>query len=292
MKYALYLGCTIQTEQYGYEVSARETLPKLGVELIDVEGFSCCGYPLRSLNNFSWVYLTARNLAVADGLGLDILPLCNGCHLSMCEVKHALDTDPELRRSVNEILSIEGLEYTGGSVVRHIVEVLYEDVGLEKIKGSLKKPLNGLKLASHYGCHLLRPSSIGRPDESEEPHTLDDLTEALGADAEDYPEKLDCCGASLIVSDPETPFRLSGVKLKAVQSRGFDGMVTVCPFCHKMYDAKQGAIKTLLQEESIDVPVFYYTQLLGVAMGLDEEELGMNFNLSNVDRVLEKIGGE
>jgi len=163
---------------------------------------------------------------------------------------------------------------------------------LEKIKGSLRKPLNGLKLASHYGCHLLRPSSIGRPDESEEPHTLDDLTEALGADAEDYPEKLDCCGASLIVSDPETPFRLSGMKLKAVQSRGFDGMVTVCPFCHKMYDAKQGAIKMVLQEESIDVPVFYYTQLLGLAMGLDEEELGMNFNLSNVDRVLEKIGGE
>lgn len=292
MKYALYLGCTIQTEQYAFEMSARETLPKLGVELVDVEGFSCCGYPLRSLNNFSWVYLTARNLALADGLGLDLLPLCNGCHLSMSEVKHALDSDHELRETVNGILSVEGLEYTGESEIRHLIEVLKEDIGVEKIRASLTKTLKGLKLASHYGCHAIRPSSIERPDDAEEPHILDDLTGALGADAIDYPEKLDCCGASLVVSDPETPFKLSGMKLKAIQSRGFDGMVTVCPFCHKMYDAKQGAIKTVLGDEGIELPVFYYTQLLGLAMGMDEESLGINFNLSPVDRVLEKIGGQ
>ncbi len=292
MKYALYLGCTIQTEQYGFEMSTRETLPKLGVELVDVDGFSCCGYPLRSLNSFSWIYLTARNLAIADEIGMDLLPLCNGCHLSMCEVKHALDSDPELRKSVNGYLSVEGLEYTGESDVRHLIEVLNDDIGVEKIKSSLTKRLEGLKLASHYGCHAIRPSSIGRPDEAEGPHILDDLTVALGAEAVDYPEKLDCCGASLVVSDPDTSFKISGMKLKAIQKRGFDGMVTVCPFCHKMYDAKQGAIKTVLQDEEIDLPVLYYTQLLGLAMGLDEEELGINFNLSPVEDVLDKIGGE
>lgn len=290
MKYALYLGCTIQTEQYGFELSTRETLPELGVELVDVDGFSCCGYPLRSYNNFSWIYLSARNLAIADELGLDVLPLCNGCHVSMSDVKHMLDSNPNLQNSINEYLMIEGLKYTGKSQVHHLIEVLYHDVGLDKIRESIKRTLNGLKLASHYGCHALRPSSIGRPDEPEDPQILDELTGALGANTEYYPEKLDCCGASLVLSDPETSFKITGAKLKAVQRHGFDGMVTICPFCHKMYDAKQGAIKNVLQDEEIDVPVFYYTQLLGLAMGKEEGRLGINFNLSPVDRILEKIG--
>ncbi|MFQ6054320.1 MAG: CoB--CoM heterodisulfide reductase iron-sulfur subunit B family protein, partial [Candidatus Bathyarchaeia archaeon] len=266
MKVALYLGCNIQTDQYGFEMSSRETLPRLGVELVDVDGFSCCGYPLRSLNSFSWIYLSARNLAIADDLGLDILALCNGCHISMSEVKHILDSDPELRNSVNELLAIEGLRYAGESKVRHLIEVLYRDVGVEEIESRLRRPLEGLKFASHYGCHVLRPTSIGRPDEAEDPHILDDLTCALGADAGYYPEKLDCCGASLVVGDPETSFKLAGAKLRAVQSRGFDGMVTICPFCHKMYDAKQGAIKRVLGDETLGLPVLYYTQLLGLAM--------------------------
>ena len=288
-KYALYLGCTIQTEQYSFEMSARETLPRLGVDLVDLDGFSCCGYPLRSLNERSWVHLTARNLAIANEQGLDVLALCNGCHLSMSEVKHLLDDDPELREEVNKNLAIEGLKYTGESVVRHLLDVLQKDVGVDEIKGLVKVPLDGFKFASHYGCHVLRPSSIGRPDDSEDPHILEDLTMALGAETDFYPERLDCCGASLVVSDPETSFKMTGEKLKAVQAQGFDGMVTVCPFCHKMYDAKQGAVKNVLDDDSIELPVIYYTQLLGLAMGLGQEELGINFNLSPVDILLEKL---
>ncbi len=286
---ALFLGCTIQTEQYGFELSSRETLPRLGVDLVDIDGFSCCGYPLKSLNNKSWIYLTARNLALADKRGLDVLALCNGCHLSMCEVKHLLDTDPELREEVNGYLAIEGLEYTGGIKIRHLIEVLQRDIGVEGIKGAVKRPLGGVKLASHYGCHALRPSSLGRPDDSEDPHILEDLTMAVGAETDFYSERLDCCGASLVVNDAETSFKLSGAKLKAVQAQGFDGMVTVCPFCHKMYDAKQGAIQKVLDDDSIELPVIYYTQLLGLAMGLGEEELGLNFNLSPVDELMERL---
>lgn len=288
-KYALYLGCTIQTEQYGFEMSVRETLPRLGVDLVDIEGFSCCGYPLRSLNERSWVHLTARNLAIANEQGLDILALCNGCQLSMSEVKHLLDNDQELREEINENLAVEGLKYTGESGVHHLIEVLQKDVSADEIKGLVKVPLEGFKFASHYGCHVLRPSSIGRPDDSEDPHILEDLTMALGAETDLYPERLDCCGASLVVSDPETSFKMTGEKLKAVQAQGFDGLVTVCPFCHKMYDAKQGAVKNVLNDDSIDLPVIYYTQLLGLAMGLGQEELGINFNLSPVDILLEKL---
>ncbi len=286
---ALFLGCTIQTEQYGFELSARETLPRLGVDLVDVDGFSCCGYPLKSLNERSWIYLTARNLALASERGLNVLALCNGCHLSMCEVKHLLDTDKELREEVNGYLAIEGLEYKGGFEIKHLIEVLQKDIGADRIKDAVKKPLEGIKLASHYGCHALRPSTIGRPDDSEDPQILEDLTMAVGAEADFYAERLDCCGASLVVSDAETAFKLSGAKLKAVQARGFDGMVTVCPFCHKMYDAKQGAIQNVLDDDTIELPVIYYTQLLGLAMGLGEEELGINFNLSPVDELLEKL---
>jgi heterodisulfide reductase subunit B len=286
---ALFLGCTIQTEQYGFELSARETLPRLGVDLVDIDGFSCCGYPLKSLNERSWIYLTARNLALASERGLNVLALCNGCHLSMCEVKHLLDTDKELREEVNGYLAIEGLEYKGGFEIKHLIEVLQKDIGVDRIKDAVKKPLEGIKLASHYGCHALRPSTIGRPDDSEDPQILEDLTMAVGAEADFYAERLDCCGASLVVSDAETSFKLSGAKLKAVQARGFDGMVTVCPFCHKMYDAKQGAIQNVLDDDTIELPVIYYTQLLGLAMGLGEEELGINFNLSPVDELLEKL---
>ena len=286
---ALFLGCTIQTEQYGFELSTRETLPRLGVDLIDIDGFSCCGYPLKSLNNMSWVYLTARNLALANERSLDVLALCNGCHLSMCEVKHLLDTDEKLREEVNSYLAVEGLQYTGGNEIKHIIEVLHQDIGAERIRNTIKRPLDGIKLASHYGCHAIRPSTIKRPDDSEDPNILEDLTMVLGAEADLYAERLDCCGASLIVSDVETSFKLSGAKLKAVRARGFDGMLTVCPFCHKMYDAKQGAIKTVLDDDSVELPVIYYTQLLGLAMGLGEEELGINFNLSPVDELLEKL---
>ncbi len=288
-KYALYIGCTIQTEQYGFEMSARETLPRLGVDLVDLEGFSCCGYPLRSINEKSWVYLTARNLAIANEQGLDVLALCNGCQLSMCEVKHFLDNDPGLREEINEHLAIEGLKYTGESSVHHLLDVLQKDIGADEIKRQVKVPLDGFKFASHYGCHILRPSSIPRPDDSEDPHIIEDLTMALGAETDLYPERLDCCGASLVVSDPETSFKMTGAKLKSVQAQGFDGMVTVCPFCHKMYDAKQGAVKNVLDDDSIDLPVIYYTQLLGLAMGLGQEELGINFNLSPVDILLEKL---
>ena len=288
-EYAFFIGCTIQTEQYGFEMSARETLPRLGIDLVDLEGFSCCGYPLRSINEKSWVYLTARNMAIANDKGLNVLTLCNGCHLSMCEVKHLLNEDPELHEEINKILAIEGLKYSGEGSSHHLLDVLRKDAGADDIKGLVKVPLDGFKFAAHYGCHVLRPSVIGRPDDSENPHLIEDLTIGLGAKTDLYPERLDCCGANLVVNDPETSFKMTGEKLKAVQAQEFDGMVTVCPFCHKMYDAKQGAVKNILGDDTIELPVIYYTQLLGLAMGIGQEALGINFNLSPVDVLLEKL---
>ena len=176
MRYALYLGCTIQSEQYGYEASVRETLPRLGIELEDMEGASCCGFPaLNSVSKLGWHYLSARNLAIAENMGLDVLPLCNGCHLSFVETKHFLEKDPELKGIINMNLEKEGLNYKGDTRVVHLLEVLHDEVGTKKISENVVKPLSGIRLASHPGCHAIRPSDLQRVDDAENPKKLDDL---------------------------------------------------------------------------------------------------------------------
>jgi len=290
MKYALYPGCTIQSDQFGYEASVRETLPKLGVELVDMKGASCCGFPaLSSVSKMGWHYLSARNLAIAEEMGLDLLPLCNGCHLSFIETMHFLEEDPELSNIINGNLEKEGLRYEGKVKVVHLLEVLHDKVGADKISSQVVKPLKGLKMASHPGCHAIRPSDLQKVDDPEDPRKLDNLIKALGAETFDYPEKIDCCGSQLAVASGRTTLKIAGDKLKAVKSYGFDGMVTTCPFCFKMYDGRQRAIKGALKDNTLDLPVFYYTQLLGLALGSSPERLGLRMNMSPVDSIVERI---
>ena len=287
MKYALFLGCTVQTEQYGYELSVREVLPRLGVELLDLNGASCCGFPSFSVTSpLCWTYLSARNLALAERLGLEIMPLCNSCHLSFCEVQRDLERDSELKNLINQTLSIEGLEYSGECGIVHMLKVLHDQVGVEKIAESVVKPLKNLKLAAHPGCHAFRPSDLKRPDDSEDPKKLDELIRTLDAESLSYPEKLDCCGSSIFLPEEKAALLIAGSKLKAIRDHGFDGLVTTCPLCFKMFDGKQRAIQSLIGDKTIDVPVIYYTQLLGLAMGIPPEKLGMHLNLSPVDRLL------
>ncbi len=292
MRYALYPGCTVQAEQFGYEASVRASLPRLGVELVDMEGTSCCGFPVfSSISRVAWVYLSARNLAIAEEMGLDLLPLCNGCHLSFAETQHNLERDPDLRALIEGKLEEEGLTYRGTARVTHVLELLHDVIGAEKIRGAVRRPLGGVRLASHPGCHAIRPSELGRPDDAENPRKLDDLIVALGAETFDYPEKIDCCGSSLAVASGRDTLMIAGEKLRAVRDYGFDGLVTTCPFCFKVFDGRQRAIGAAMRERSLEVPVFYYTQLLGLAMGLEPERLGLELNLSPVDRVLERILG-
>ncbi len=290
MKFAFYPGCIVQSEQYAYEISARRIFPKLGIQLIDVEGFSCCGYPLRNVSIPAWFYLTTRNLALAEKLGLDIFPLCNGCNLSFCEVKHYLEKDPALKERINSLLSIEGLEYTGKTKSVHILQVLQEVIGIDKIQAAVKMPLVGLKLAAHYGCHALRPSRLEMPDDPEDPQSLEVIIEALGAKTEEYPERLDCCGQGLAMITGRTALTISGLKLRALQDHSFDGLVTVCPSCMKMFDAKQNAIRVSTKQKDLSMPVMYVTQMLGLSMGLSFDELAMNLNLSPVGETLKKLG--
>ncbi|UCD39565.1 MAG: CoB--CoM heterodisulfide reductase iron-sulfur subunit B family protein [Candidatus Bathyarchaeota archaeon] len=290
MEVAVYCGCVIPTIQYGYEMSVRETMPQLDVELVDLDNASCCGTPVQSVNMFTALYLAARNLAIAEKTGLKNLLLpCNGCYLSLSEAKHLLSQDETAKEQVNGLLAEENLHYKDSIKIWHTIDLLHDFIREEKIRKAVEHPLADLKLAVHYGCHILRPSTLQMVDDPEDPRKMSELTEWLGARSVPYPEKLDCCGAMLLLSHPDAAFTFSGLKLKAVQDSGADALVVACPSCQMMFDMRQKSAAATVGAK-ISVPVLYFTQLLGIAMGIDTEELGLHLNRSPIDEFLEKAG--
>lgn len=288
MKAAVFWGCCILTEHYGYELSVREVMPKVGVELVDLKGASCCGDPIKSVSDLAVTYLSARILALAEETGLsDLLVPCNRCHLTLSEAKYRLENDAEMRNKVEALLAEEGLKRYGELRIWHTVDLLHDLIKPEVIKGKIRIPLNGFKLATHPGCQMLRPSEIGRVDSAEVPKKLDELVQVLGADTIDYSEKLDCCGSALLHVHQDAALSLAGTKIKTLQDYGVDGLVVSCPECHLMYDVKQEAAATTVGGK-LKLPVFYYTQLLGVALGVDNKKLGLHLNQSPVEELLKK----
>ena len=286
-KYALYPGCVMPTEQYAYETSIRETFPLLDIELVDIEGFSCCGEPMKSVNQLMTLYLSARNLAIGEKQGLNLFVPCPVCHLALSECQRVLENTVEMKNRINGMLATEGLKYEGTCEMVHTVDLLHDLIGVDEIKQRVKKPLKGLKVAAHYGCHLIRPSEIGRPVDSENPQKMEMVLKALGAEPLDYAEKLDCCGAMLQANHPESALTKTGQKLQKVQEQGFDVFVDVCPWCHRMFDSRQVKAGETIAAK-LEVPVVYLTQLLGLAFGVDNRKLGLDLNLSPVDKL--KLG--
>lgn len=288
MRIPVYWGCIIPNSQYAYEMSVREVSPKLGIELIELEDFSCCGLPMRSVNAYASLYLAMRNLAIAEDTGInDLLVPCTGCHLSFSEATNFLKQDEGLRKKIHSLLAEEGLKFSGTIRFWHLIDLLHDVLTMETVQRSVKKRLDGLRLASHYGCHIIRPSTLGRIDDPENPRKLDDLVELLGAKSLPYPEKLDCCGATLLWSRRNAALTFTGLKIMALQEHGIDGLVVSCPACHLMFDARQKAAEATVGSK-LNLPVLYYSQLLGKAMGIEEEKLGLHLNRSPVDK-LEQI---
>lgn len=282
--YVLYPGCVMPTEQYAYEMSIREVLPFLDIKLVDLKGFSCCGEPIKSVNQMLSLALSARNISLAEKENFDIFAPCPMCHLALSESKRILDSDPAMNERINKFLADEGLTYIGKADIVNTLDLLHDIVGVEKIKKLAKKPLNELKVATHYGCHLIRPSEIGRPDDSENPQKMEKILEAIGAKPLDYPEKLDCCGGLLNANLPESALTKTGQKLQKVQEQGFDAFIDTCPWCHRQYDSKQTKAGETVAAK-LEVPVFYLTQLIGISFGISNNKLGLNLNLSPIDKL-------
>jgi heterodisulfide reductase subunit B len=289
VKIAVYWGCCIQANQFAYEMSLRATLPKFGVELVDLSESICCGDPVKSVNDVAANFLAVRVLALANLTGINsLLVPCNRCHFTLSEAQDTMKKNRQTAEKIISLLKEEGLDYCPNIKIWHTIDLLHDFVGLEKIRMAVKKPLRGLKVATHVGCQVMRYSDLGRVDDAENPRKLDELLEAIGAEAVDYAEKLDCCGAALMRSHSDSALSLAGSKLKAVQGLNVAGLVVSCPECQLMFDARQKDAGTTVGVK-LNVPVVYYTQLLGLALGIGERKLGLHLNQSPTEVLLAKV---
>lgn len=286
LRYALFLGCTIPARSRNYELSARKVAEKLGIELIDMARFICCGFPVKSSDRQSALVLAAYNLALAQKEGLDVCALCSSCASSLTETAHHLAEDDKARSAVNERLAKAGVQLEGPVRVRHFARILYEEIGPERIRSHLTKDLSGLRIASHYGCHYLKPSEIyDHFDDVNQPKSLDTLVALTGAEPVQYQGKRRCCGGPVLPVDEQTALTVAGQKLDDITEAGANAIGLVCPFCAVMYDSNQKGIGTAF-EKSYDLPVLYLPQILGLAMGFDRKELGLNLNVVKTKKLL------
>lgn len=289
MRYSLFLGCTIPTRQMNYEQSAREVAKVLGIELVD-GGYGCCGFPVEPVDEIKALSMAAANLKLASASGDALVTLCSACGEMLSKAEKRIAEDAGAAKGVGKVLAQAGVEYGGEKPrVVHFARMLHDEYGLDNIKSRVVKPLGTLRLASHPGCHYVRPSTLYPGfDDPEFPGTLDRLIEATGAQALDYEGKTDCCGGGILAVREDIAKAMTGKKLTKLSGKA-DAMVVVCPFCGIMYDKYQ---KTLEEElgKQIGLPVLYYPQLLGLALGIEPARLGFDVNSVGVQAILEKAG--
>jgi len=285
-KYALFLGCTVPVRAQHYEMSARNVAKELGIELVDLAGASCCGFPLKAVDAETSLLIAARNLALASELELDVVTLCNSCTAMLSDAQVQLE-HKDFHKKFKDV----GLSYKHEVKVRHFARMLYEDIGTERIKNAVKKPLTPLKIMAHYGCHYMRPSALYSFDNAEVPHTLDELVQLTGATSIEYPDKKMCCGGSVLGIDEELAVTMANHKLKIAKAKSADGLVSICPFCTVMYEDNQRKAEAKFNTQ-YGIPVLYYPQLLGLSFGLDDNAVGLKFNRIKPTALLEKIKGD
>jgi heterodisulfide reductase subunit B len=287
-KYLMFLGCAIPYRVSAYEISARKILQKLGVELVEMPEFNCCGLPLDPVSHQTMLVLAARNLALAEQKGLNIIALCPGCAGTLKKVNKMLKEDKALREEINGHLKNAGLEFKGTIDAKHLMQVLIEDIGLEQVKNAVVKPLTMLKVAEHNGCHILRPKQFIGFDDPEDPKTLKTLIEATGATCLDYMDETECCGAPSVGVNDKIALQLARDKLNHIKMVDAQAMITICPFCHIMYDTNELRIEKMFNE-TYRIPVLHYPQLLGLAMGIPPEELAFNELRVDVSKILKQV---
>ncbi len=271
MKYAFFLGCLIPARELSYEVSVRKVMPELGVELVDMKGANCCApFSIQSVDYASWMALAARDLAIAEEMGMDVMTLCNDCYESLLMVNNVLKRNSELRNEVNQLLSDVGKEFKGKVNVKNLVDVLYGDVGIEKVKNAIKEPINGLRVGAQPGCHLTKPKRI-HFEILRGFNELDDLVQATGVESVPYERKEMCCGGPLRDINDDLARQVSLQKLRALKEADVQAVVTVCPFCFLQLDLGQLEIKRHFKEE-FNLPVIHFIELLRLGMGMKLED--------------------
>jgi heterodisulfide reductase subunit B len=256
---------------------------------VDINDFGCCGFPVKSVDRDIFLLMAAKNLSLAEEKDLDIVSLCSACTSILTEANKELKEEESLRKKINNKLSVLGRKYEGKIKVKHFTRILYEDVGLEKIRENLKVDLSKFSFASHYGCHYLKPSGIYEDfDDVENPKTLDELIEVTGAKSVLYEDKKSCCGGGILGINEMTALKVAKDKLDHIKSAKADAICLICPFCSIMYEGSQKKIEKQFEVE-YNLPVLYYPQILGLALGISPEELGFKINRIKPKEMLAKL---
>jgi heterodisulfide reductase subunit B len=271
--YAYYPGCSGLGTSLEYERSTRAVCKALGLDLQEIPDWSCCGSsPAHTVDHVFSSALAARNLALAEQMGLGtVLTPCPSC-LTNLKVATWRMQEGSFLQEVNQYLQQPCKNQVQ---VKSVLQALVEDLGLSRIQEQVQSPLKGLKIAPYYGCIMNRPPGIMDFDDPENPVAMDQILKALGAQVVDFPLKVECCGASYGIPRQEVVLHLSGKLLDVARAQGADALAVPCPLCQMNLDMRQGQINSFLQQD-FQLPVFYYTQLMGLAFGLEQKELGLN----------------
>ncbi|MFW9957706.1 MAG: CoB--CoM heterodisulfide reductase iron-sulfur subunit B family protein [Candidatus Odinarchaeota archaeon] len=272
MKFAFFPGCTMAYRLPFAEKSIRMVVPHFDVELVDL-AFTCCPEPntVRALSDDTWITLAARNIALAEAEGLNILTACAGCHESLSLAKHELDENPERKNKVNELLKNLGLEYKGTSTIVHVHQLLFDEIGIESISSKVVRPVP-IKVVTHTGCHLLRPERVLHVDNAEVPVKLDMLCESLGMVPLEYMDKTMCCGAGVRKINSVTSYAILREKMTSIAMVEPNAIVVFCPTCFITFESGQRVANRIFGTD-FKIPVFYYTELLAIAMNLPETDI-------------------
>ncbi len=287
-EFKMFEGCTIGNRIPFIEAASRKVFEKVGIETSQAP-FSCCPDPtgIKSFDNNAWLTIGAMNLCLAEAEGKDIISLCNGCTNTLRGVQHQLKHDSLKKEKVNKELAKIGKEFKGTIDVKHFVDVLKEQ--LDKIKGSITKPLNGLKVACHPGCHYMRPAEWMESDDPMRPETLKKLVAASGATVVDYDELVLCCGSAVTNAYEEHGLANLKNKLDSIKKAGADVICVNCPACFQQFDTRQRDLSKKYETE-YDIPVVYITELYALAMGYSADEIGLKFHRIRLKSILEKYG--
>jgi len=291
-KFALFIGCNIPAKVEQYETSARAVLKKLDIDVVDIKAFNCCGYPLKNTDQTAWLLASARNIALAEHQGLEILTLCKCCFGSLKKANAVLNEDNDLKLEINRVLEKEGLKFQGTSAIEHYLSILHNEITIENLNKKTIDHYNDLNIATHYGCHALRPSEIMEFDDPVSPTLFDNLVEVTGAKSIEWASKLDCCGAPVLGINDNLSYDLTEKKLSNAKKAGADFICVACPWCHMQFDKIQGQI-TSKRDKEYNLPSILYTQLLGLRLGIGKKELGIkspeNFDNEQVSQLFSKL---
>lgn len=290
-EFAVFWGCTIPARFPFIEKSTRAVFEHLGARAHELEGQTCCpeGVLVKSSDEDLYYLVAARNLAIAERAGLDVVTPCNGCYSTFKETQNHLAVHWRERDSINERLSAEGLHYSGDRKVVHFAEWLIDELGSAYVASRISQPFWGMRLAVHYGCHLLRPQPAVRWDDPLHPTKVESLVTALGARVVEYPTKMQCCGGALDrVGERDASLAFARGKLSDLQSNDVDALVVACPSCFQQFDLNQAALQRA--NEGIHVPVLYLSELVALAVGYAPEDLGLDMHRVSVKPFLDRWG--